>query len=86
MESTRLGENLRRVLEALSREGVADPALLSRATGIPRERVELILLMLRDMRVLEVREGKPACSQACEKCPLARLCQGKNLRLYTLKP
>lgn len=76
---------MRKIVEAINQAGLVDVQSLSGLTGLPRERVELLLVMLEDLKVLSLKEGRPSCLKACENCPLAGICRDKNLRVYTLK-
>ncbi|MEZ0345599.1 MAG: hypothetical protein ABWK01_03535 [Infirmifilum sp.] len=85
MVSDSFQEDSGKVLEAVLKHGSLDVESLSRITGLSRERVELILVMLRELKVLDLEKKALACNMVCEKCPLANACPSKKLRIYSLK-
>jgi len=71
-------EHAERVLGAIREHGTLDTNALSEKTGLPREKVELLLVMLRDLKKVRYASVPVACTRACEKCPLAHSCKFKK--------
>ncbi|PLJ78456.1 hypothetical protein [Infirmifilum sp. SLHALR2] len=69
------GEDAERVLGAMHEHGTLDANTLSEKTGLPREKVELLIIILRDLKKVRYASVPVACTLACEKCPLARSCK-----------
>jgi len=69
------GEDAERVLGAIREHGTLDTNALSEKTVLPREKVELLLIILRNLKRVGYAPVPVACTRACVKCPLARSCK-----------
>jgi len=69
------GEDLERLLGAIREHGALDTNALSEKTGLPREKVELLLIILRDLKKVRYASVPVACTRACVKCPLVHSCK-----------
>jgi len=68
-------EDAERVLGAIRKHGTLDANALSEKTGLPREKVELLLIILRDLKKVRYASVPVVCTRPCEKCPLAGSCK-----------